>query len=735
MTTTTTQQQQQQNRVGNNNNVVDEDSLPPSTKRLCVFHFFIDFFLSFDSPVCLSPFLKIEIKIHARARENRKCELDLEDTSDNVINYKKLVKEQTGISVKEQKKHKEEKRGGDGGAAAAAGEKERDGGPAGAARADRMLETNGGGGHMAAVIRRIEALYQGGVQAGDDSDSSSSEESSEEEESEEEEESDDGEEDGEKGEGEEDGSEDDDDDDDDDDSSGSEMEDDHPMRTPGGTLVAPSSKEKKANRDKGAGGGEENANNDEAAKSAPGSDEKQEKKKKTKKKDKSNKRRRRGDIDWYDVDDDWIDDEELDEYFDRDGRKTKHSGFFVNKGEIQNVNADGTTPVKGEVELTYKQKEQLRLEAEARGERVCGRGFTISWTEAMLNALKEAVEEFGHAWAHIVNLASTTEKYAPLIGLSKDQMTRKWMNMREEMIAKGIEPPAAFVSSVGTKVSNPTIGRRPQPIGEWKPEDENDPELVEIVISIAKLAQIFSGKINDDANEFGLGNATRTDKQEKLNSKIEEFCMRAPKELFSPFLSRAMVMYLLTQIEFVWTEKTLRDKMNKYFRTANPGYEPVKPTDEEGGGAENATTAGFSSPNTRSVRPTPSNSARPTPMKAASRSPAVAVHFDETSNDWMTDTWKKNFEEFKKRCEICHANIQKSKKPNEWVFDTDSTEAFLKLVKTQFQNPGNGPGKGKFSSIVYAAAVKAIPEMYNMHVANMRNKYSNEKQKVARMVI
>jgi len=189
------------------------------------------------------------------------------------------------------------------------------------------------------------------------------------------------------------------------------MEDDHPMRTPGGTLVAPSSKEKKANRDKGAGGGEENANNDETAKSAPGSDEKQEKKKKTKKKDKSNKRRRRGDIDWYDVDDDWIDDEELDEYFDRDGRKTKHSGFFVNKGEIQNVNADGTTPVKGEVELTYKQKAQLRLEAEARGERVCGRGFTINWTEAMLNALKEAVEE------HVCLPRETSLKKVELISL------------------------------------------------------------------------------------------------------------------------------------------------------------------------------------------------------------------------------------------------------------------------------------------------------------------------------
>ena len=49
---------------------------------------------------------------------DRKCELDLEDASDNIINYKKLVKEQTGISVKEQmkkKKEKEEKMGDAGG--------------------------------------------------------------------------------------------------------------------------------------------------------------------------------------------------------------------------------------------------------------------------------------------------------------------------------------------------------------------------------------------------------------------------------------------------------------------------------------------------------------------------------------------------------------------------------------------------------------------------------------------
>ena len=95
----------------------------------------------------------------------------------------------------------------------------------------------------------------------------------------------------------------------------------------------------------------------------------------------------------------------------------------------------------------------------------------------------------------------------------------------------------------------------------------------------------------------------------------------------------------------------------------------------------------------------------------------------------MTDTWKSNFEYFQKRCEICHANIQKSKKPNEWLFDPECSDAFMKLVTTQFDNPGDGPGRGKYSGIVYAAAVKAIPEMYNMQVQNMRNKYANESAK------
>ena len=53
----------------------------------------------------------------------------------------------------------------------------------------------------------------------------------------------------------------------------------------------------------------------------------------------------------------------------------------------------------------------------------------------------------------------------------------------------------------------------------------------------------------------------------------------------------------------------------------------------------------------------------------------------------------------------------------------------MKLITTQFDYPGDGPGRGKYSGIVYAAAVRAIPEMYNMQVQNMRNKYANESAK------
>jgi len=43
------------------------------------------------------------------------------------------------------------------------------------------------------------------------------------------------------------------------------------------------------------------------------------------------------DDDQYDTDDSFIDDAELDEYFEVDNLKTKHSGFFVNKGTLEQI--------------------------------------------------------------------------------------------------------------------------------------------------------------------------------------------------------------------------------------------------------------------------------------------------------------------------------------------------------------------------------------------------------------
>lgn len=51
------------------------------------------------------------------------------------------------------------------------------------------------------------------------------------------------------------------------------------------------------------------------------------------------------DDDQYDTDDSFIDDAELDEYFEVDNLKTKHSGFFVNKGTLEQIESGTSTDV------------------------------------------------------------------------------------------------------------------------------------------------------------------------------------------------------------------------------------------------------------------------------------------------------------------------------------------------------------------------------------------------------
>ena len=642
------------------------------------------------------------------------------------MNYKKLVQEQTGISLREQRKDKEKMNDSTTNEQQQQRQKQQQG----------MLETNGGGGHMANVIKRIEALYQGGVRNGDDSSDEEDEESSDEEDEDEDNEDESDEETNEDGttkertaiDGDEDEDEDDDDEDEEDVSSGSEMEDDHPIHTPGGTVVPKENnnnkkKDKTGKKEGGDGGG-----------SDPGSDEKQRpillKKKKSKKKDKG-KKRRRGDNDWYDVEDDWIDDEELDEYFDQDGRKTKHGGFFVNKGEIQNVNEDGTTPVKGQI-LTYKERQRVEEEAAAgRGRRI-RRGYTLGtvWTEPLCELLKLAVEEYGHNWVKIAHEANSgNEKYAALIGIEKNKMQKKWASIRQEMLANNMEPPdpeRVVIDNIGKSGRPP--GRPPAAVEYFSPEDCNDQELLAICAKIEKIKSIVKGTTKDLDNSVGLLDAQKQLKRDVLDAAIEEFALRLPHKYFVPHLSKAVVVDMMERLDNMWSEKTVRDKLNKYYRQANPTS-----SDLALNGNEELHGGGLSSPAAnRSTRATPTK----TPSRLGStvpspgglgRSPLAFKAGSTQSEDWMTDEWNQNFAEFQRLVEINHMTAQRSGQPDRFFFSTESTAAFLKLIRAKLLGPGPGPKRGLTSAGAYEAALRAIPSQYGLTIESMKNKYSNAK--------
>jgi len=311
--------------------------------------------------------------------------LDVDGEEVPCVNYKKLLREQGGVAREREDKAKERS------------------GPA--AKSPRSLLENGatgGGGHMAAVIRRIEALYQGGRGNASSDDDEDDEDEDEDDEDEDEDEDEDDEEEGESGEDEADGDEEGESGDEDD--SGSEMEDpdDQPTMTPNGTNRL-----------------------EQAPTKVKNSDEKKEKPGKKKKKSKKRSR----DADWYDVDDDFIDDEELDEYFEDDGLKTKHSGFFINRGELQRVDEEGRTPVKRVVQeespVIKKSKEQLQKKPKA-----------AEWTEEAKRLLRKAVTMYGKQWKVIQDLGG---EFNELKAYSSARMAKQWTLLHDELIARGID--------------------------------------------------------------------------------------------------------------------------------------------------------------------------------------------------------------------------------------------------------------------------------------------------------
>eukprot|EP01018_Ginkgo_biloba_P011994 Gb_33971 [translate_table: standard] len=65
------------------------------------------------------------------------------------------------------------------------------------------------------------------------------------------------------------------------------------------------------------------------------------------------------DDDQYDTEDSFIDDAELDEYFSVDKAKTKHTGFFINRGKLERVNEPATLPVLAPVKRKKKDTKKI----------------------------------------------------------------------------------------------------------------------------------------------------------------------------------------------------------------------------------------------------------------------------------------------------------------------------------------------------------------------------------------
>lgn len=65
------------------------------------------------------------------------------------------------------------------------------------------------------------------------------------------------------------------------------------------------------------------------------------------------------DDDQYDTEDSFIDDEELDEYFSVDKSKTKHSGFFINRGKLERVSEPALSPVHGPKKRKRKDNKKI----------------------------------------------------------------------------------------------------------------------------------------------------------------------------------------------------------------------------------------------------------------------------------------------------------------------------------------------------------------------------------------
>ena len=152
------------------------------------------------------------------------------------------------------------------------------------------------------------------------------------------------------------------------------------------------------------------------------------------------------------MDDDFIDDDELDEYFERTGKRTKLGGsggdrFYVNRGDLEFVD-DGT----GQAQARARTGDAPR-----------------EWTKEEMAALRRGVEKHGRRWRTIKR---DPDFGALLSNFSDDAIKHKWkkMNPRAAPPQGGGTPGRADALSPVTNEPRPSTRRTidaATPGGAW----------------------------------------------------------------------------------------------------------------------------------------------------------------------------------------------------------------------------------------------------------------------------
>ena len=159
---------------------------------------------------------------------------------------------------------------------------------------------------------------------------------------------------------------------------------------------------------------------------------------------------------WYDVDDDFIDDEELDEYFERNGRKTKLGGegadrFYVNRGELE-FEDDGTGAAQ--VAEAARRRAAAIQGGEVRDWR--------EWTDVEMAALKRGVERHGRRW---MTIKRDQEVGNLLRDFNPNAMKHKWRKMMRDGLVRPLTPTQAG-SSGGTTATGSEHADAPKTAAE-----------------------------------------------------------------------------------------------------------------------------------------------------------------------------------------------------------------------------------------------------------------------------